>query len=397
MIKVAAILDNQIKVGGGFNQALNAIAQMQRLSQDQFIFEVLTTNKENISLLNRLGIEAFCVRISILDKILIKLSQNNLWQSLQSRLKIIGSLEKKLLYKGFDLVYFVTPSNLCLALQKINYIATLWDLCHRENPEFPEVRNFGEFFSREKAFRNIFGPALVTLTESNSLANMASQYYGIERNRFLAMPLTPSPFLSALQSTNNSEVLEKYRIKSGYFFYPAQFWAHKNHMRILQALVALRQRNNWFPVAVFSGTDCGNKNHVINFVKNNNLESQVIILGFVPPEDMRALYENSIAVVMPTYFGPTNLPPLEAWSLGIPLIYSAQLASHAGNAALLVDPDSIDDLVNAMKLCKSQELRSVLIKAGYQQLDNINQHRKNAEIELLELIKKFTLRRGCWT
>jgi len=63
-------------------------------------------------------------------------------------------------------------------------------------------------------------------------------------------------------------------------------------------------------------------------------------LGFVPIEDMRGLYEGSLAIVMPTYFGPTNIPPLEAWTLEKPLIYSTHLAEQAGDAALLIDPNN---------------------------------------------------------
>ena len=44
-------------------------------------------------------------------------------------------------------------------------------------------------------------------------------------------------------------------------------------------------------------------------------------MNFLPDEEISYLYKNCLAVVMPTYFGPTNIPPLEAFKLGIPTIY----------------------------------------------------------------------------
>ncbi len=396
MIKIIAILNNAIGTGGGFDQALNAVVQMQRLSINRFDFEVFTTEEHNVYFLSRLGIQATFIKVTFFDRLLVKFSQNSFWQSLQVRLKLIGPLERKLIRHGCDVVYFVTPSNLSECLQKLNYINTVWDLCHRETPEFPEVRDFNIFFIREKNYQHNFGPALLTLTDSYKLADMASQYYGIERTRFLEMPFGPTSFIDEMHAIKKEDVLKKYSIETDYFFYPAQLWAHKNHIRILQALQILRDVHGWMPTVVFSGKDCGNLNYIKKYIKNHNLELQVMILGFIPSEDMRGLYEGSMAVVMPTYFGPTNLPPLEAWSLGLPLIYSAHLAEQTDNAALLVDPDNATELSDAMLLCTKPEVRNQLISAGHRRLADIAYQRTVAENKLCNMLAKFAARRQCW-
>ena len=67
--------------------------------------------------------------------------------------------------------------------------------------------------------------------------------------------------------------------------------------------------------------------------------------------DMAALYTLSAGLVMPTFFGPTNIPPLEAWHLGRPVITSdiGGIREQCGDAALLVDPRSPQALASAMK------------------------------------------------
>lgn len=397
MIKIIAILNNSIGAGGGFDQALNAILQMQRLSVNRFGFEVFTTVNSNLAFLNRLGVQATAIKITIFDRLLAKISPNTWWQDIQSRIKLVGPLEKKLVRHGCDVVYFITPGSASSGLQKLNFITTVWDLCHRETPEFPEVRNYNTFFVREKYYQNNLGSALLILTDSQRLADIASHHYGIERDRLLAMPFAPSPLLDEAHSLEKDEVLKKYRLESDYFFYPAQFWAHKNHIRILQALLYLRERHDWVPKVVFSGKDHGNLGYVQKFIKVNKLEAQVNILGFVPSEDMRGLYENAVAVVMPTYFGPTNLPPLEAWALGKPLIYSAHLAEQTGNAALLVNPDDAVDLAKAMLLCTKPAVHDQLVESGKQRLADIEKQRSAAEDQLCIALDRFAARRQCWS
>lgn len=397
MTKIIAIIDNEIGAGGGFDQALNAILQIKKLSVNKFELLVFTTKKSNLFFLNKLGIQAIKIEISFFDKLLARLSGISLWHDLQKHIRFICPFEKKLIRHGCDLAYFVTPSNLPAALQKLNYIFTLWDLCHRETPEFPEVRDFNTFFIREKNYKHNLAPAFLILTESKRTINLASHYYGIDFNRFLSMPLSATPFIDQIHSESKQSILKKYSLKKSYFYYPAQFWAHKNHIRILQALIILRDNHNSMPNVVFSGKDYGNLNYIEQFINANNLTSQVKILGFVPSQDLRGLYENASAIVMPTYFGPTNLPPLEAWSLGIPLIYSSHISEwQVKNAALLVDPDNSDEIAKAMILSTILKVRKRLISNGYNRLFDISRERKNAEKKFSEIINKFLLRRECW-
>jgi len=395
-MKIIAILDNAIGAGGGFDQGLNAINQMQRLSINRFDFEVFTTRESNLDVLDRLNIKATIIKITILDKFFTGLKENIFWYALKRKFRLISPLEKKLIKHKCDLVYFVTPSYFANGLQKLNYIFTLWDLSHIESPEFPEVRNFDTFFIREKIYQNNLHPAFLIITESKKLNNIAINHYGVDPDRFLNMPFSPTPFINKSYALNKNVILKKYNLIKNYFFYPAQFWAHKNHIRILQALLVLRDLHNWTPNVVFSGKDYGNLEHIKFFIKNNNLGSQVKLLGFVPSEDIRGLYENASALIMPTYFGPTNLPPLEAWSLGIPLIYPKHFIEHVKEAALLFDPDDSKDLANAMLLSIKPKIRKKLISKGFYRLSEINAARKLSENQLCRILKRFSLRRECW-
>lgn len=51
-------------------------------------------------------------------------------------------------------MYFLTQSANSAMFQRTNFITTVFDLCHRDSPEFPEVRSKGQFFARERHVRN---------------------------------------------------------------------------------------------------------------------------------------------------------------------------------------------------------------------------------------------------
>ena len=394
-MKLVAILEDDAASAGGFNQALNAIMQMRDLCADRYEFEVMTTRELNVGALRKVGIKAEVFAFSVADKLFSYFASSSLWHAAQIRLKLIAPFERALMKRGCDLVYFVTPAARPSMLQRLNYVATVWDLCHRDAPEFPEVHESAEFQARERHYRNALPSAFAIITDSEALANAISRRYGIDPERLLPVPFAPASFLSEVTSAAKSAVLGKYGLEEGYFFYPAQFWAHKNHIRILQALLLLNSRGHRLRVA-FAGGDQGNRPHIEGFVEANALRDQVHFLGFVPTEDMRGLYEGCRAVVMPTYFGPTNIPPLEAWLMGKPLIYSSQFGDQARGAALCVDVDDAGALADAMCACLDKETCDKLVREGTLRLQEIGEERRAAESALLERLGKFEARRACW-
>lgn len=393
-MKVAVILENTISIGGGFNQALNAILQLARLSEGQFKFELLTTRKENIAVLNTLGIQASVYKGSFIDKVIIAFSINPITNRILRSLKWLAPFEKRLIIDDFDLVYFTAPSPLVAALQKLNYILTVWDNCHRDFPEFPEVRECGEFDDREFTYAHM-RQAYLTIVDSEELAHRLCQRYGVDRGRLLVMPFSPNPWLSSQIEKNTDAVLEYYQLKSGYLFYPAQFWAHKNHIRIVEALQILRNLGE-FPTVVFVGSDHGNRDYVESTVNKAGVLNQVRFLGFVPNEHLSVLYEKCWAVLMPTYFGPTNIPPLEAWQAKRPLIYSVHLSSQTKDAALLIDPDDAKSIAEAILQLKDMAQVSRLIERGEARLKELQVEKNKAEELLVQEFVKFGKRRVTW-
>ncbi|OGO29005.1 MAG: hypothetical protein A2W33_07375 [Chloroflexi bacterium RBG_16_52_11] len=394
-MKIVAVLETDCFAGGGFNQALNAIVQMQRICRDRFDFGVTTNLFKNVDYLAELGIKAELHKYGFLDRMLPVIRKTWVGSRLATRMRLVGTFERSMEQKGIDLVYFVMPSATPGMLQHLNYMFTIWDLCHRDFPEFPEVRGNGVFQEREAMYRACLSPAFLVLTESRLGAEAAARRYGLDLDRTLAMPLSPASSISLTRSASLEEVMSANSLVPGYYFYPAQLWAHKNHVRVLDATAHLRNQGIVRQV-VFAGGDKGLGEHLRKRVVALKLENQVRLLGFVPSDHMRGLYDGCAAVVMPTYFGPTNIPPLEAWSIGRPLIYSSHLAEQVGDAALLANPDDEISLARAMMDVLDPSVARSLVEKGVLRLRQIEEQRHEAEQELLVKLQTFEKRRQCW-
>lgn len=395
-MKIIAILDTSISSGGGFNQALNAIIQMKRICQNRFEFVVVTTIKENLQSLGSNNINASYIKETLWDKLISKFTEYTLIKHFKnwSNPHWLYPFERKLIALNADLVYFVTPNN-TPKLRLLNYIYTVWDHSHRDTPEFPEVRQYGTFQHREYLFHSALPSAFLIITDSQLLVDNIARIYAIDKDRLISMPFFPSPSLIVNSYSSSMTILEKYKLKKGYYFYPAQLWPHKNHIRLLEAL-AILHNEEFYPNVVFVGGDKGNFPIIQSFIQKHELQKQVKMLGFVPSDELFSLYDGCRAVIMPTYFGPTNIPPLEAWLVGKPLIYSAHLKEQASGAALLIDPDNAEDIANAMRLCLDESICEELVKRGHERLHEIEKDREQAEIYLLTKLFQFEKRLRCW-
>ena len=116
----------------------------------------------------------------------------------------------------------------------------------------------------------------------------------------------------------------------------------------------------------------------MDFIKKNNLSDQITYLEYVSDKEMVALYKKSVALIYPSLFGPTNIPPLEAILLGTPVICSKlfSMPTQIGDAGFFFNPFEIKDIAEKIyRIWTDKDLRSNLIRKGYKKAKNITLER----------------------
>lgn len=304
-------------------------------------------------------------------------------------------LNKVIKDNGIELIWFLIP---VYARVNIPYIYTVWDLAHRTYSCFPEVSVSGwKWEKREKLYSFAIPRASYVITGTEAGKDEVARYYGIPEERIKVIPFaTPSYVFNRRQ--DRDDVLAKYNISHKYLFYPAQFWPHKNHIAILQALKILKEKYSLDFSAVFAGSDKGNMKYTRDRANELGLTDKVVFTGFISRDDLVGLYKKAFALVYPTYFGPDNIPPLEAFALGCPVIASnvSGAVEQLGDAALLINPgipEEIADSVN--KLNNDQDLRDLLIQKGLKRSTRFTSVDYIKSIH--NIIDDFEAIRSCWS
>jgi glycosyltransferase involved in cell wall biosynthesis len=280
---------------------------------------------------------------------------------------------------GVDLMIYPNPTSLSFETG-VPYIMAVHDLQHRLQPEFPEVSANGEWERREYLFRNAIRNATLILADSEVGKEDILNFYGscgITPDRVKVLPFLPACYLGIHISEGERQRVRKiYHLPERYLFYPAQLWPHKNHTRIIRALGLLKREHSLRIPAVFCGSHSGEIrkrtfHEAMSVSSQLGLEEEIHYLGYLPDGDMSAIYADAVALVMPTFFGPTNIPVLEAWAFGCPVLTSdiRGIREQVENAAILVDPRSVEAIADGIyRLWTDENLRCTLAALGRQRL-----------------------------
>ncbi len=165
-------------------------------------------------------------------------------------------------------------------------------------------------------------------------------------------------------------VLKQYDLVPGsYFLFAGTVQPRKNLKRLIKAFSLFGGAGE--PIGkelVIVGSKGWLSDDIYQLPKKLGIEKKVKFLGYAPDKDLPALYGGAIALVFPSLFEGFGLPILEAQACGVPVITSniSSMPEVAGKGAILVDPYSIDDIVEGMIKVNNLDIRKKLIKAGFE-------------------------------
>lgn len=245
---------------------------------------------------------------------------------------------------------------------------TLHDLQERYYPE--------NFSSWQKIWRDQIHSRLLkraghVICESRYVKSDIIRFYGVPEQRVDVIPAPPQQhFLSDLSSEQLRAARDRLRLPDKFLVYPAHYWAHKNHLRLIEAF---RLVVNEAPdlKLVLTGKKIDDYETVVNAIDKAQLNDHVCHLGFIDLEDLHAVYQDAMALVMPSLFESISIPIYEAFQVGTPVAASNILAipEQVGDAGVLFDPTSVVSIKDAiLRIVWDPELADLLRKRGRERM-----------------------------
>ena len=216
-----------------------------------------------------------------------------------------------------------------------------------------------QYWQREIGFRALFAAKRPIMVSSHDAKKDCIDFYRLPDSQVHVVRFGV-PYISEPEPAARSEVIRKYELPDDFYFLPNQFWKHKNHLRVVEALHLLKQQGRDVVIAVSGGatnsTCVASLNEVESRVKELGLESSFRLLGRIPYADLLCLLTGCKALLNPSRFEGWSTPIEEAKAFGVNMILS-NLPVHneqVGDAGLFFDPLDIDDMAEKLWQAKTK-------------------------------------------
>ena len=355
MIKVGFIGAVSKEWMGGlnyFNNLLFAIDSLNNKELQIFVFVGKKTDEDIKNMFKRYGT---VIEDSIFDRKSFKWFLMKLEQNIFKTNFLLENILKK-----YDIQVLSHTS-----ITKFKNIKTINWIPDFQHIHLPQMFSKKEIENRDKSFIQIIKESDVVVLSSfdalKDLRKFSSKYQN--KVRVLQFVSQPNSRYFELNENDKNNVLKKYDIKDEFFYMPNQFWKHKNHMIVFEAINELKKDGIQICV-VCTGhlADYRNKTYIDeikNFIKINNLEKNIKLLGLVEYEDVFALIKFSKAVINPSLFEGWSSTVEECKSVGKNMILS-DLDVHKEQYpnATFFERNSVESLKNILKNYKKENIDS---------------------------------------
>ncbi len=195
--------------------------------------------------------------------------------------------------------------------------------------------------------------------------------YNIPDNKVTVTYLGVSDLFQVIADKNRlADATARFGLGEAFILAVGNLQPRKNIERLVRVYAQLRKKGLLSHDLVLVGQKQWQSHAIFDAVKKNRVERHVIITGYVTDDELVALYNRADFFVYPSLYEGFGLPVIESMACGTPVITSntSSLPEVAGNAALLIDPRSDDELAKAMlRLAESSDLRDTLIRRGEDQ------------------------------
>tara|TARA_B110000971_G_scaffold95544_1_gene98246 strand:+ start:193 stop:1404 length:1212 start_codon:yes stop_codon:yes gene_type:complete len=371
-MKIGIYLEGSPEMGGGFFQSLKSSLLLLDIEKYKSEIELIITHSKTKEYLQKKKIHNKLFRLTKVYNYLSQLFEIDYSRELLRKIKINHPFYNFIKKQKYDLIIFLGPSQMSKFCEEVAFISNIWDLDHKKNSQFPEHNLNNTYEHKEKLFKEIVTRAFKILVPHKSNKNDLINFYKADENKVIVQNFIPMLPTIYNENKHNKELykdlFKKFNLPLDkiIIFYPAQFWAHKNHKYIIDAAEILKKENNKKYLFIFCGGNKGNFKYIKDLISKKLLGDFVKIHTFLTDDEVISFYLNSHGVIMPTYCGPTNLPIYEAFYFKKIIFYTKDLIPDDPINNHLIEID----ISSPVNLCKQLEIYTDTERLNKIVLDN---------------------------
>jgi glycosyltransferase involved in cell wall biosynthesis len=242
-----------------------------------------------------------------------------------------------------------------LTVNNTKTVVTVHDVIPLKYPEqFPRgLRGRINLFFQKKALQK----AQVVITDSQSSKKDIVHFLNIPEKKVQVIHLSVSPSYKYLTPGQISKLnLDKYKLPEEFILYVGDVNWNKNIPGLIEAFSLLTQERNLKNIhlvmvgSVFNNAEQKEIQEIYSLISNKNIKDKVLLLGFVPTEDLVGIYNKASVYVQPSFDEGFGLPPLEALSCGtlVAVARRGSLPEIIGKHGNYFDPFNILDMKKAI-------------------------------------------------
>lgn len=265
--------------------------------------------------------------------------------------------------KKIDADLFYSPDGYLSLRSKVPQVVEFHDLNFEHFPEdMPKIHlwHYKKFFPKfaRKAER------IVTVSEFSKQDIV--KCYGVDSEKIDVAYNGVNEIFAPLTAEQQEQVRAKYSEGHPYFMFVGSLHPRKNLARLFTAFDRFKSRNKNDVKLVIVGEKRWWTEPIQKAFSAMSCKDDVIFTGRLSAEDLHQVTAAAVASVYVSYFEGFGIPILEAFKCGTPVITSnvTSMPEVAGDAALLVDPFSEDDIAEAMAKVLDENVRKELIEKG---------------------------------
>ena len=272
---------------------------------------------------------------------------------------------------GFDRLLpdgqlFHATEHLLLPFRHVPTVLTVHDLIYHLFPEHHKALNY-HYLNRTMPLYCRRADAIIAVSESTR-RDLIDQYH-IDPAKITVVYEAAASHFQPAPPDRVDPVRSRYSLPDRFLIHVGTLEPRKNLVRLLNAVAALREAEIKVNL-VLVGARGWLYEGFFRRLEELALEDTVRVLGYVPDEDLPALYCAARACVLPSVYEGFGLPVLEAMACGTPVVCSraASLPELGGEAARYFDPYDTEDMASALRqVWESESLQEEMSTSGLAQ------------------------------